>query len=271
MFEDLFVYDLNAPIEIHEISTRTQEGAVVRDLSYVSPFNRRREAYLIRPEAPSQEPLAAVLFVHWYEPKSADSDRTQFLEEAVQLASQGVVSLLVETMWSDRDWFLERTQEDDWQNSVEQVVELRQAMDILLAEPGVDPTRFAYVGHDFGAMYGILMGALDPRPMAYALMAGTPRFPDWYLYYPRLEGEARQVFIESFEAMDPISNVSRLAPAALLFQFGQDDLHVPVEKAEEFYRAALHPKEIHWYNAGHGLNQQACDDRLAWLALQLGL
>ena len=93
------------------------------------------------------------------------------------LAQRGVLALLVETMWSDRDWFLKRIQADDYANSVRQVVELRQAMDLLLAEPGVDFARFAYVGHDFGAMYGVLMGQIDPRPTCYALMAGTLRSP----------------------------------------------------------------------------------------------
>ena len=55
-------------------------------------------------------------------------------------------------------------------------------MDFLLAQRGIDPGRFALVGHDFGGMYGILAGSLDKRPTHYVIMAATPRFPDWYLY-----------------------------------------------------------------------------------------
>ncbi len=269
MFKDRFDYDRKALPEIREVVTRPKEGALVRNFTFATPFDRRRAAYLVHPEKPEPDTLAAVLYVHWYETDSADSNRTQFLEEAIQLAGRGVVSMLVETMWSDREWFIKRTQQDDERNTVEQVVELRQAMDILLAEPGVDPGRFAFVGHDFGAMYGVLMGSLDPRPQAYVLMAGTPRFPDWYLYYPRLEGELRQEFIESFERFDPITNVSRLAPVPLLFQFGKDDFHVPAEKAQEFFDAAKAPKDILWYDAGHSLNQQAAIDRIEWLSQHL--
>jgi dienelactone hydrolase len=226
MFEDQFVYDRSKNFDIREVSVRARDGVLVRDFTYASPFGRRRAAYLVRPQANPQEPLAAVLYVHWYEPESPDSNRTQFLEEAVQLAGQGVVSLLVETMWSDREWFIKRTQAEDLQNSIEQVVELRQAVELLLAEPGVDPNRFALVGHDFGAMYGVVMGAVDPRPAAYVLMASTPRFPEWYLYYPKLEEEARQAFIESFVPFDPISLVAKLTPAPVFFQFGNQDPHV---------------------------------------------
>ena len=50
------------------------------------------------------------------------------------------------------------------------------------------PKRFALVGHDFGGMYGALAGNLDRRPTQYVLMAATPRFPDWYLYWPQAGG-----------------------------------------------------------------------------------
>jgi len=271
MLDNLFAYDRNHSPDIREVNQQTKDRALVRQFTFATPFSRRRAAYLVRPANPAQESLAALLYVHWYEPESLDSNRTQFLNEAIQLGGQGVVSLLVETMWSDRDWFIKRTQADDVQNSIEQVIELRQAMDILLAEPGIDPDRFAFVGHDFGAMYGVLMGAVDPRPCAYVLMAGTPRFPEWYLYYPALEDAPRQEFIQSFQPIDPISNVSQLAPAPVLFQFGEKDVHVPPDRGREFYQAAADPKEIQWYDAGHGLNLQAASDRVGWLSRQLKL
>jgi predicted esterase len=174
-------------------------------------------------------------------------------------------------MWSDRDWFIKRTQDDDYDDSVRQVIELRRAMDLLLAQPGVDHGRFAFVGHDFGAMYGVVMGSVDPRPTCYVLMAGTPRFPDWYLYYPGLDGEPRQAYIDSMVEIDPINHVARLSPAPLLFQFARDDFHVPQERASAFCEAAAEPKQIRWYDAGHGLNEKAAQDRVAWLSEQLRL
>lgn len=271
MMDDLFSYSRDEPNELRLVVERPRDGALVRDFTYRSPFGRRRAAYLVRPENDAGEAQPAILYVHWYEPESLDSNRTQFLDEAVQMARHGVVSLLVETMWSDRDWFIKRTQEDDVQSSIEQVVELRQAMDILLAESGVDPDRLLYVGHDFGGMYGVLMGVVDPRPRGYVIMAATPRFSDWFLYYPSLKGAAREAFIQSFQPYDPINQVAKLSPAPILFQFAEDDFHVPVERARSFYGAANEPKELRWYKAGHGLNQQAADDRMAWLKEQINL
>ncbi len=265
----LFGYDQAASHDIRPVGRRQQGDWTQSELTYRSVSDQRRAAYLIRPV--SDGPFPAVLYAHWYEPQACDSNRTQFLEEAKQMAAKGVLSLLIETMWSDREWFLKRTQADDYALSVRQVIELRRGMDLLLSQPGADATRFAYVGHDFGAMYGVLAGSIDQRPSHYVLMAGTPRFSDWFLYYPQLEGEQRAAFITEMEPLDPIERVSQLSPAPILFQFGTSDPHVPAERADAFFDAADDPKQRLDYDCGHGLNAQAQLDRLAWLSEQLGL
>ena len=269
MTEKPFDYDRSASLDVRPVGSHEHDGWIGSELTHVTPFDRRRAAYVVRPTG--EGPLPVILYVHWYELAAADSNRTQFYEEAQAMAKRGVLSLLIETVWSDRDWFLKRTQVEDHRTSVEQVIELRRAMDLLFEQPGVDPERFAYVGHDFGTMYGVVMGSVDPRPSCYTLMAGTPRFPDWFLYYPRLEGDEREAFIREMAELDPIGRVGELAPAPLLFQFARDDLHVPVERAEEFFAAAKDPKELRWYDAKHGLGEESTTDRIEWVTRQLGL
>lgn len=255
--------------DVRVLGKRVQDGMESQLLVIETPFGYRRVAEMFRPEGDT--PLAAILYVHWYEPESISSHRTQFEEEANELARLGAVCLSIETLWSDRDFFLKRTQKEDMQNSLEEVVNIRRAMDVLLAQPNVDTGRFAYVGHDFGGMYGILAGSLDQRPTHYVIMASTPRFPDWYLYLPKLEGEARETFIRQMAEIDPITHVPHLSPASVLFQFATDDFHVPKERAEEFFAAAQEPREMKWYDAQHGLNESATQDRKAWLKQSLGL
>jgi fermentation-respiration switch protein FrsA (DUF1100 family) len=102
-------------------------------------------------------------------------------------------------------------------------------------------------------------------------MAATPRFPDWYLYLPPLEGERRETFIRQMSEIDPIAHIPNLSPAPVLFQFATNDPHVPKERADEFFAAAQDPKEMKWYEAGHGLDQDAAQDRKTWLREKLGL
>jgi predicted esterase len=269
MLSEMKDYKRFEATELRVLGSRVEDGIQSQLLVMQTPFGYRRVMEMFRPEG--EGPFAAILYVHWYEPEAQDSNRSQFVKEAKEMAQAGAACLLIETLWSDLDFFLKRTQDDDMQNSVEEVVNIRRAMDLLLSQPDVDLDRVAYVGHDFGGMYGVLAGSLDKRPAHYVVMASTPRFPDWYLYLPKLEGEAREAFITQMSEIDPITHVSSLSPAPVFFQFGMDDPHVPKERAEEFFEAAQEPKEMTWYEGGHGLNETAANDRKAWLKEKLGL
>jgi dienelactone hydrolase len=268
-FAETFEYDRHHQLDIRLVSARQEEGVTIQNLTFNTPFGYRRAAYLLSSE--DEQPRPAILFVHWLETWDPTANRRQFLDEAAHLAARGATCLLVETMWSDQDWFIKRSQGEDIPNSIRQVIELRLAFDMLLSQPSVDPARFAYVGHDFGGMYGVLTGSIDPRPGFYVIMAATPRFSDWYLYYPSLEEPERSNFISEMASFDPINRAAELAPAPILFQFADDDFHVPKSRAEEFYAAAQQPKELRWYQAKHGLNQTASEERVQWLIEKLGL
>jgi dienelactone hydrolase len=255
--------------DVRLVASGVEDGCQKQLLVFQTPFGYRRMAELCIPEGTGPFPL--ILYVHWYEPKSKDSNRSQFENEAAEMAKKGAICLTVETLWSDPDFFIKRTQADDMQNSIEEVVNLRRFIDFLLERPNSDNTRFAFVGHDFGGMYGVLAGSIDKRPTHYVIMAATPRFPDWYLYLPKMEGESREKFIQEMSPIDPIIHIGNLSPAPVLFQFGDNDPHVPKDRAELFFAAANEPKEMKLYEAGHGLNEESTLDRKEWLKNRLGL
>jgi pimeloyl-ACP methyl ester carboxylesterase len=168
-------------------------------------------------------------------------------------------------MWSDPDWFIKRTHADDYQASLEQVEELLAAHALLKQEASPGATKLIYVGHDFGAMYGVLLGVLAPDLGAFILIAGTPRFSDWYFYYPPLSEPGRTSYLARMKAVDPISNIADLHPRPVYFQFGLDDPHVPQDRARAFADAAREPKQVGWYGGGHALDSKARKDRLGWI------
>jgi dienelactone hydrolase len=211
-----------------------------------------------------------VLFVHWYGPPRPTSNRAQFIPDAVDLAGSGVVSLLIDTPWSDPEFFKKRKREEDYARSVQQVKDLRRALDVLLAQPDIDSRRVAVVGHDFGAMYGVLAAANDPRVRAFVFMAGAPSFSDWFLYGPALPPAARQAFIDQLAPLDPVRYLAKLQVPVLL-QFSNKDEHVARARADMVVAAAREPKTVQWYDAGHELNDAATKDRLVWLRKQLGV
>lgn len=263
-----FDYDRSKPFDVQGAGVEKRGEVEVRDITFADLKGGRTPAYLVVPAA---RPQAAILFVHWYEPPNPTSNRTQFVNEAVELARFGVVSLLPATMWSDPAWFRNRKREDDLENSLAQLRELRRALDLLLSQPNVDPKRVAYVGHDFGAMFGAVLAGVDRRPRAYALQAGTTSFPNWYLFGPPMKEPARTEFIRQLAVIDPVKHIGQASPAPVLLQFATRDIFVSHAQAEEFWRATREPKSIIFYDADHEMNEQAHIDRVDWLIDKLKL
>ncbi len=268
----VFAYDQNAPLDIQDVSSETRGDVLIRDITFTSPGTELPiSAYLIAPKASGKD-YAGVLYVHWYEPKADTSNRTQFVDEAVKLAEKGTVSLLVSTLWSDPQWFNVRKQDGDYQDAIHQVVALRRALDVLLAQQGVNPKRIAYVGHDFGAMYGSVMAATENRVQSYVLIAGTPRFYDWFVFNNKLAGDALSNYQAQIGAIDPIEMVKTVKNAAFFFQFGEEDGYVPREKAIEYYLAAPEPKRLATYTSDHDMEHDIIQvDRMDWLSERLQL
>ena len=254
---------------------RQQRGDVlIDDVIFDSGDQAPTRAFLVRPAASGAEPHAGVLFVHWYEPHAQNSNRTQFLDEAIELARQGTVSLLVSTMWSDGAWFAMRKSADDYQATMRQTEALRRAVDVLIGQPGVDPERIAYVGHDFGAMFGATLAATERRIHAYVLIGGAARYTDWYLFGAAdgiPTGDALEAYCTALAPLDPVEAL-RHASGHFLLQFGDYDQYTPRENYMAFYHATPSPVQYIVYPTGHALDAPIVrEDRMAWLETQLGL
>lgn len=264
---ELFAYDHGTPLDVHEVARDTRADALVRDVTFRSG-DATITAFVVAP-ATGAHHAAGILYVHWLgEP--ATTNRTEFLNEAVALAGQGVVSVLVDAMWSEPDWYNRRVPEQDYARSLRQVVALRRAMDLLLAQPGIDPDRIAYVGHDFGAMYGSLMGGVDRRAKTYVLMAGIPHMADWFFFGKQPKDPA--AYRAQMAPLDPVNFIPRVAPASVFFQFAATDEYVSAAQAAEFYAAAAPRKQMATYQAHHDLHTpEVAADRIAWLMRELRL
>ena len=260
----LFDYDASRPLDVKETSRREDNGVLLREITYATLGGGTNAATLITPKTPAPQPAPAILFVHWYGPPAPTSNRTQFIPDGIALARQGVTALLIDTPWSVPTYFRTRTREEDYTRSVQQVKDLRRALDVLLAQPGIDRARVAYVGHDFGAMYGTIAAAVDPRVTHVVFMAGTASFSDWFLYGPKMEGEARDRFIAQLAPLDPVKWVSKLR-GPVLMQFADTDEHVSTARRELLTAAAPRGADVRVYKAGHELSEESTHERLAWL------
>jgi dienelactone hydrolase len=262
-----FTYVRRDKLVVRTLTVTRSAALETRDIAFESD-GRSVGASLVR--LVDRKRHAGILFVHWLgDPKT--TNRSEFLPEARELAARGVTSLLVDAMWAQPNWFDTRTTSGDYSASIAQVLALRRALDVLGAQPDVDPARIAYVGHDFGAMYGALVAGVDKRPSAYVFMTPTVTFWEWYLLGTRPAD--KYAYIEQMRALDPVTYLARATMQATLLQFAANDEYVPQSAADEFAAAVPdRDKTVKRYDAGHALDiDTARSDRRAWLAAHLDL
>jgi pimeloyl-ACP methyl ester carboxylesterase len=239
-----------------------------RDGARISDVNvDGADAYLVEPAA---EPGgSALLFLHWFDTEAPDGNRTQFLDEAAELAREhGVVSILPQGRFP---WASEPTDaEADATRIRAEVSGHRAAVDLLEAHPGIERGRIGLVGHDFGAMHGVLLAADDPRIAAAVLIAATPRWGDWFLPFWEIAGD-RHDYLRALDALDPISRIGEVSPRPVCLQFARHDFFIAAMTGLELHRAAGDPKQMHAYDGDHAVRApEARADRASFLASALG-
>jgi cephalosporin-C deacetylase-like acetyl esterase len=261
----LFQYDKKASLVVKEISAERRGDVTVRDVTFIGVLGKPEiKAYLIVPNGAG--PFAGILWVHWLGEEK--SNRTQFLDEAVALAPKGVVSLLVDAMWATPKWFENRNLDEDYQNSVIQVIHLRRAMDLLLAQKDVDKARVGFVGHDYGGMYGMLAAGVDQQAKTYVYIAVTQSLNDWAFFANQPKSKA--AYIRQNAQLEFTDFLRQVKNASTLFQFGKSDFYVSGADAAILFNATSQPKQRKLFDTGHKMDlKEIMTDRDDWLVKEL--
>ena len=270
-YEDMvhqFDYDNKASLQQKELGVTTQNGVSVHDITYVSQ-NRVVSAYLVVPTGTG--PFAGILFMHWLD-SSPTANRTEFLHEAITLAQKGTVSLLPQGFypWVESP----KNVQHDCSFTIQQTIAARRGIDLLLSYKQVDSKRIAFVGHDYGAMYGSILAGVDKRIKAFALMTPTARFSNWNVpfFLDTLMPKQRLDYLVDTSSLDPMTFIGHATPAPVLFQFARNDKYVSLADLNNLVEVASNPNTIHLYDADHSLTDGTSQqDRISWLSTQLGL
>lgn len=247
-------------------STESRGDALIEDGTYPGPDGDPVDAYLVRP-APTDgamRPGPGLLTWHWFDPKAPDGDRSQFVDEAVALAESGVVSLLPQGRFP---WAADPAgAAADVPAILAEVDRIHRGLDLLAADPGVDPRRLGLVGHDFGGMLAAVAAATDDRLRVMVLIAATPRWGDWFLPFWELPDD-RIEYLRALRDVDPIERIGEVRRPAILFQFGRRDFFIAEMTGREFVRAAPDGAEVRWYDDEHDMRHpEVRADRVAFLA-----
>jgi dienelactone hydrolase len=270
-----FAYDASTPLDLKLVSTEKRGSVTIQKITYTSPRGGVVPASLVIPGGHGR--FAAVIWGHWLMPNTTNSNRSEFLEEAIALAPAGVVSLLVDAPQA-RPGFKATSNPA---LVAQQVVDLRRAADLLLSRTDVDPKRIAYVGHSWDAGTGAILDALDKRFTAFVFMSGPQSTRQYVLSSdsPRMVSARKNVDMAKVEQTletnawaDPSSYAGQLGPAAALFQYGlHDEDWVPLQDAKDYFAMSSGPKEVRFYDSGHALAPDAEKDRDEFLKKHLVL
>jgi dienelactone hydrolase len=272
-----FNYDKNAPLGLKEIGVEKRGDVSIHDITYVSPKGGVVPAYLVVPKG--KGPFAAVVWGHWYWGNSPMRNRTQFLDEAVALAPTGVVSLLTDGPIARPGHVPnnEPLNEQQITDVVQQVIDMRRGVDLLLTRKNVDPRRIAFVGHSANGVIGAFLSGVDKRFKAFVLMAATmsdevtKKTPEYEAYRQEVGAAKFDAFEAKFSWADHGKYVSRAAPAVVFLQYATQENFITPERARLYAAVVSEPKRFKLYEAPHALNAEARRDRLAFLAKQLKL
>jgi pimeloyl-ACP methyl ester carboxylesterase len=160
----LFNYDHSRPFEVQERSVTTRSGALVHDISYLGIAGKRSQAYLVTPIGKGK--FGAVMCLH-----SAFSSSSEFLDEACDLANRGVASLLITPPEMDPQ---PATDSAAINEIVHEMRDMQRSLDLLAAQPSVDPHRLGFVGFSFGAVRGATFAGLESGRLRVAILMSTP-------------------------------------------------------------------------------------------------
>ena len=273
-----FDYDKSASLELKTLGTEKRGDAIIHDITYASPKGGVVPAYLVVP-AKGSGPFAAVIWGHWYWSNSDMRNRKQFLDEAVALASVGVVSLLTDGPIARPGYVPDNTplSEKRAAEQVQQVIDMRRGVDLLLARKDVDAKRLAYVGHSYNASVGAILSGVERRFKAFVLMAGAIsdevdlKTGGFAQFRQQVGPEKFDAYMASHTYFDQGLYVSHAAPAAVFLQYATQEPYLTPERARAYEKVVSEPKRFKLYEAPHALNAEARRDRIAFLSEQLKL
>ncbi len=192
------------------------------------------------------------------------------------LACSGAVTLAINAPNAGRGGSFVRFTEQDYEDQVRLIQDLRRSIDWLVEAHNVDPNLLGFLGVSYGAAMGSLLVGVEPRIDAAALMvgdgglvahfteggeptvevAGVPRIDEW---------------LQRMAPIEPSLFLADAAPMPLLLVSGRNDEFIPEADSIAWHEAAGEGSQAVWVETGHFLSPEVWADTYSWLGRHLGL
>ena len=268
----LFAYNAAAPLNLVKTVQTATTAFELSNISYDSPGGGSVTGIMAEPVGRTGLRPGMVIL------HPSGNTAQSLAPYAQQLAAHGAVVIVINApYWRRGETFQIQLTIQDRHDQIQLIKDLQRAVDVLIATGKVDPARIAFEGYSYGGIIGAGFVGIERRLKAAVLAAAHGGWvthlttPARLALLPNLSCATRAVW---FQAMTPIESIRfspNAAPTTLLFQAGRFDTAVLPADTQTLYDAASAPKELRWYETGHGLNQQALMERHDWLHQQIGI
>lgn len=134
------------------------------------------------------------------------------------------------------------------------------ALEWLLVQPWVDPTRVELVGVSLGVPFAAVAGAGEPRFGRVWLIHGGSDNRAWLEHNLRSKVESDWLrhlasglgyLLAHGPTLEPARWVPRIAPRPVIVIGAREDRRLPATLVEQLHTAAGVPKELIWTDGGH--------------------
>ncbi len=263
-FLNFFTYDKRLPFELRRIDVVEQEGIRKEHLSFQSTANVRAFANLYQSVGAAMAKRPAVILLHGGGPAGKDSPPAKVMAELLTRGGWEVLTI-------DMPYFGERgtgllttfTEQEkherlynqpsaylDWVTQI--VKDVGRSFDLLVEQRDADPKRISLIGISRGAIVAAIIGGVDRRLAAVALLYGG--------HFDALERR-------HLPAACPANYIGRISPRPLLMINGTRDADMIKDTSVlPLYRLAKAPKLILWADTGHQLpTEEHRAELLKWL------
>ena len=262
----LYEYDKSLPLN-PEITKLAETGSYVAYKVYYSSVNNQRVPAVFTVPKTGSSPYPCIVFLHGYGGKKEDA-----IPIADVISGKGYSIFSIDAIYHGErkapgKVLYSPEPEELKANVIQTIIDLRRAVDFLETRPEIDRDRIGYAGGSMGGILGSLFVSVEPRIKAAVIVVGGGNLPlmiktSRHYATPAIRARLKELGIsyeqlgEILAPIDPINFIHLVSPRPIQFHCGKYDDIVPAETQRQLAEKAGEPKEIYWYDAGHGLPRE---------------
>ena len=273
-----FQYDGSLSLEAETVERydRSVEGFIIEKIVFTSPSGDRAPSLLVLP-AKARPPHPIVIVIPGGNGRKEDivDPAGRFRAYTDGFLQRGAAVFSLDAAFHNerqgrrgfRESLMRHRLINRWRDLVvDTVVDYRRALDYLGSRSDVDTARVGVVGDSMGAIFTLVLAAVEPR--VRASVANAP--PPWTATFWKELGWGDIPFQPS------ATGTQHYAPrirTPFLMQMGRRDPYYTLEEGQELFRlVGSESKDVIWHDSAHSLPVEA--ERAAafrWLDQHLGL